>query len=87
LERENDFYYAKIRAFKENEFSTHSNKTLLSPQVQADTRAPDLFVDFSIRVPVYQTQIFDLTPYIFEDGGIRAVSDIFIDSNITQDTS
>jgi hypothetical protein len=43
-----------------------SNQILLSPQLQADSNAPELEMN-SIRVPVYQKQNINLNKYLYED--------------------
>jgi len=56
---ENDYYYAKIRSFKNALFSTYSNQILLSPQNESDTTAPEISNVSSLKVPVYGQKIFD----------------------------
>jgi hypothetical protein len=65
VDRENDFYYAKINSFKNNINSTLSNQILLAPQKESDQIPPELSLN-SIRIPVYQKQVKDLTSYIYE---------------------
>jgi len=41
---DNDYLYVTIQSFKENIFSTRSNQILLSPQIEADNLAPELYL-------------------------------------------
>jgi len=86
LKVENDFYYAKIHAFRDEVLGTYSQQILLSPQTQADTEPPQIGVDQKIRVPVYQKKVFDFTPYIYEDSGIENISDVRIDFDLWVDS-
>jgi hypothetical protein len=36
--------------------------------VVADDNSPELSLAQAIRIPVYQKQVFDFTPFIYEDG-------------------
>ncbi|MDD2870584.1 MAG: VCBS repeat-containing protein [Candidatus Gracilibacteria bacterium] len=85
LYRENDFYYAKINSFKNNLNGTLSSQILLSPQKESDRLAPELSIG-TIRVPVYQKKTIDLTPYIYEDSGIKNVKKVIVDMDLTLDT-
>lgn len=87
LNRENDYLYAKIKSFKNNIFSTNSNQIVLSPQIEADRYAPDLNFNNSIKIPVYQKQTIDLTPYIYEDSWIQNIKDVFIDFDLSFDNN
>lgn len=73
----NDFYYAKIRSFKNNIFSTESNQTILSPQLANDLDAPELNGLWSIRIPVYQDKAVDITSFIYEGGWNSNIKDIY----------
>jgi hypothetical protein len=84
---ENDYYYAKIRSFNNWIFGTYSNQVLLSPQLASDTKAPEISWLTSIKLPVYQKMNFDMTDKIFENGSIKNIDDIYIDFDITKDTS
>jgi hypothetical protein len=42
VDEENDFYYAKIQAFSQDTLRTISSQKLSSPQIEADTFAPEL---------------------------------------------
>lgn len=68
LEIPNDFYYARIAALEDDIYSTWSRQILLSPQSYSDTLAPQIGLNQKIRIPVYQQQTVDFTPYIYEDG-------------------
>lgn len=83
---ENDFYYARIQSFDQSIFSTFSQQILLSPQTQADTLAPELALNQKIRIPVYQQQEVDLSPYIYEDSGLSGISDVWVDFDLSQDS-
>jgi len=82
----NDFYYARINAFSEIIDSTYSQQILLAPQVYNDSLAPQIWLNQKIRIPVYQTQTVDLTPYIYEDGGLAWISDIKVDFDLSLDS-
>ncbi len=82
---ENDFYYARIHSFAENIDSTLSHQILLSPQTQADRLAPQIGLNQKIRIPVYQSQEVDLTPYIYEDSGLSGISDVWVDFDLLTD--
>jgi len=84
--RDNDYYYSKISSFSNNINSTLSNQILLSPQLQADNNSPELEMN-SIRVPVYQKQVINLTKYIFEDSWIDWISEIYMDFDLEKDSS
>jgi hypothetical protein len=64
---ENDFYYSKISGFKNNIFSTVSAQEIMSPQIQADTKAPELDMNSLIKVPVYIEKTVDLTDSLYEN--------------------
>jgi len=82
----NDFYYARLEAFHETVLSTKTHQILLSPQTQADTIAPQIGLNQKIRIPVYQSQEIDLTPYIYEDSGLSGISDVWVDFDLTRDS-
>lgn len=86
ISKDNDFYYSKINSFKENINSTLSNQVLLSPQLQSDKNPPELDIK-SVKVPVYQKQIIDLTKYIYEDSWIDWIKSIYMDFDLSLDTS
>gem|GEM_PF-2486012 len=86
LNRENDFYYSKIRLFKENLFGTYSRQILLSPQSAADINSPELSLNSVIKVPVYQKERVDLTPYIYEDSSIRNIATVTVDFDLELDS-
>jgi uncharacterized repeat protein (TIGR01451 family) len=82
----NDFYYARIHGFKDGLDSTLSWQILLAPQIYSDTLDPQIGLTQKIRIPVYQTQSIDLTPYIYEDGGLSGISDVRIDFDLWVDS-
>lgn len=86
LQVPNDFYYAKIQAFQRNLLGTLSQQILLAPQVAADTMPPQIGLNQKIRIPVYQQQLVDLTPYIYEDGGLSGIANVRIDFDLTTDS-
>ena len=86
LDVPNDFYYAKILSFKNNVRGTHSNQILFSPQIEADNNAPELGLSSKISIPVYQQREIDLTPYIYEDGWVGNISDIWVDFDLETDS-
>jgi hypothetical protein len=86
LDTPNDFYYSKIRAFKENLFGTYSRQILLSPQNEADINSPELSLNSVIKIPVYQKQRVDLTPYIYEDSSIRNIANVTVDFDLEKDS-
>ncbi|MCH2188381.1 hypothetical protein MK079_00960 [Candidatus Gracilibacteria bacterium] len=79
LRQENDFYYARVIGIQNGLESSPSGQILLAPQEASDAIAPTLTLS-SLRVPVYQTQIIDLSPSIYENGGIRALKEVRIDN-------
>lgn len=83
---ENDFYYAKIRSFQNRLFSTYSNQILLAPQNEADNKAPEISNMISLKVPVYQQKVFDISDFIFENSGNQNIKDIFIDFDLNVDS-
>jgi uncharacterized repeat protein (TIGR01451 family) len=86
LQLPNDFYYARMRGFKDNIESTLSRQILLAPQIYSDTLAPQIGLTQKIRVPVYQKHKIDLTPYIYEDGGLSGISELRIDFDLGIDS-
>ena len=86
IEQPNDFYYATISSFDQSIAWTHSQQILFSPQLQADKNAPDISLSKPIRVPVYQTKTIDMTEYVYEDGGVKNIADIWVDFDLTFDS-
>lgn len=86
LERPNDFYYARIQALHEWIEGTWTEQILLAPQKYADRSEPQIGLIQKIRIPVYQKERVDFTPYIYEDGGLGNISDIRIDFDLETDT-
>lgn len=82
----NDFYYAQIRAFKNDILGTLSQQILLAPQRYSDTLPPQIGLNQKIRIPVYQSQLVDLTPYIYEDGGFAGIESVRVDFFLDQDS-
>ncbi len=83
----NDFYYAKIRSFKKQLFSTYSNQVLLSPQNESDTTAPEISNISTLRLPVYVQKTFDLSEAIFENSWNNNIKDIYIDFDLGVDSN
>lgn len=82
---ENAFYYARFRPFLSNNFWTAVKTVLMSPQNEIDSTPPEL--DYSgFRIPVYKERVFDLTPYIYEDEGIRWIQEMYIDADLEVDS-
>jgi hypothetical protein len=46
---------------------------LIAPQTQSDNIAPDLSLNSVIKIPVYKKQNVNLTPYIYENAGIKNI--------------
>lgn len=83
---DNDFYYSKITWFKAGNFTTSSAQEIMSPQVQADTKAPELDMNSVIKVPVYIWKTIDLTDSLYENSGISGLKEVYIDSNLKVDS-
>lgn len=86
VDMKNDFYYAKIRSFKDELFSTYSKQILLSPQLESDSYAPEIILRNPVRIPVYQSKRIDFTPYIYEDSWIKNIDDFYIDFDLDKDS-
>ena len=86
LEVPNDFYYARIAWFKDDILGTWSRQILLAPQKYSDNSAPQIGLNQKIRIPVYQSQIVDLTPYIYEDGWFAGIAEVRVDFDLTLDS-
>lgn len=84
---ENDYFYSKMLSFKNNIFSTYSNQILLSPQIYSDNNSPEIVWFSSIKIPVYQKVNIDMTQYIYEDSSIKNIKDIYIDFDLSKDSS
>lgn len=82
----NDYYYAKIHTFKDDDFSTTSNQILLSPQFEADRTAPDITLSQVIKIPVYQEKTIDFSQYIYEESWITGIKDFYFDFDLTTDS-
>ncbi len=85
LDRDNDYYYAKITAFNDNVESSLSKQVLLSPQIESDDVSPGIDMPF-IRVPVYQKQLVDLTSYIYENSWINNIDSLTVDLDLEVDS-
>jgi hypothetical protein len=72
--------------FRENLFGTPSRQILLSPQNAADINSPELSLNSAIRIPVYQKETVDLTPYIYEDSSIRNIASVSVDFDLEIDS-
>lgn len=83
---ENEFYYSKISWFKNNIFSTFSAQEIMSPQIQADTKSPELDINSTIKVPVYIEKTIDLTESLYENSWIWNLKEVYIDSNLKIDS-
>ena len=59
---------------------------MLSPQQEADVYPPRIDLSEPIKIPVYQKRLFDFTPFIYEDGGIKNVKQFYIDYNLDIDS-
>lgn len=82
LRQDNSWYYAKLETVSPNR-RTSARITLLAPQAEADKEAPLIQAGGGFRAPVYLEQRVDLRDQISDISGI---SDIFIDTDLTQDT-
>ena len=87
LNLENDYLYTRVLSFKKNIYSTYSNNVLLSPQVKADIYAPSLSFSNTIRIPVFQKKIIDLTPFIYEDNWVKNISEVYVDFDLEVDSN
>jgi len=87
LEVPNDFYYARLAAMKDWVFSTWSRQILLSPQSYSDTHPPQIALGQRIRIPVYQREVVDITPFIYEDGWLSGIIDVRVDDDTSIDSN
>jgi hypothetical protein len=55
-----------MNSFKNNILSTLSKQVLLSPQPESDDIPPEISLK-SIKIPVYQRKVVDITNDIYED--------------------
>ncbi len=74
----NDYYYSIINAFSGKTIWTRSKQVLLSPQLAADTTAPEFSFDWTIKIPVYQAKVIDFTDYLFDNSWIDNIAKIEI---------
>lgn len=84
LSRNNDFYYAKLKAFRWSLHWTYSETELLSPQIQADYSVPSVFIN-RIEIPVYTSKEFYFEEFTYDDSGI-VYDSVYIDSDIEKDS-
>ena len=87
LDRENDFFYWKIHAVSNWITWTKTAQKLSSPQVEADTYAPELNYSETIRIPVYQFKTIDLTEAVYENSGFGSIDSVDIDFDLEIDSS
>jgi hypothetical protein len=85
VNKNNDYYYAKINSFKDNIDSTLSNQILLAPQIKADQSSPILYLH-SIRIPIYQEQTVDITQEIYESSWIKGIAEVIVDLDLEVDS-
>ena len=86
VDRQNDFYYAKMYAINNWLKWTYSREVVLSPQKEADKRPPEIDVFWKIRIPVYQKKTIDFTNNIYENSGTAWISDFSIDFDLEKDS-
>ncbi len=79
----NDFYYARGFSFKDWILWTSTNQALLSPQISSDTSKSEINIEDPIRIPVYQKQTYNFTPYLYDSTGY---SDFYVDLDLTKDS-
>ena len=87
LNRPNDFLYWKIHALHNGITGTLSSQKLAAPQVEADTYAPELNFNGTIRIPVYQYKTIDLTASVYENSWFSSIKKIDIDFNLELDSN
>lgn len=80
---ENDFYYSRGFAFKDWILWTKSNQAMLSPQISSDTSKSEINLDEPIKIPVYQKQTYNFTPYLYDT---TWYSDFYIDFDLNKDS-
>jgi hypothetical protein len=85
LNRNNDYYYAKINSFKNNIDSTSSEQILFAPQSYSDDIVPELYLN-SIRIPVYQKRTVNITNYVYESSWIKGIDEIKVDLDLEVDS-
>lgn len=78
-----DYYYSKLSLLKNNKLWTKSNQKLLAPQISWDKEEPEIDFNSTIRIPVYQKQRFNFTPYIYDNTWF---SDFYIDYDLETDS-
>lgn len=82
---ENDFYYARVKAFYENVYWTFSKQILLSPQKESDDSEPEINFDETIKIPIKQVKKVELLNYIYENSWIQNIKEIFVDFDLDVD--
>ena len=75
----NDYLYSRLSSFKNNLFSTKTSQILLSPQSYWDKYAPELDLNYKIRVPVYIEKLIDISDDIYENSWINWIDTIIIE--------
>ncbi len=80
---DNDYYYSRILPFKEWIFWTRSSQVLLSPQVSSDKTNPEIDLEESIKIPIYQKYKYNFTPYLYDASWF---SDFYIDMDLEVDS-
>ncbi len=83
IKEDNDYYYSRALPFKEWILWTRSSQVLLSPQISSDTTKPDLHLDESIKIPIYQKYTYNFTPYLYDTSWF---SDFYIDMDLKIDS-
>ncbi len=82
----NDFYYARIKAFKDDIYWTPSKQILLSPQKEADDKAPEWDFNEDINVPINRIGEYDFTSSIYENSGIWNIEELYVDFDLDEDS-
>jgi hypothetical protein len=82
----NDFYYARIKAFHNDIYWTPSRQILLSPQKEADKIAPEFEFNETISLPINRIKEYNFTYYIYENSGIANIEEIYVDFDLEIDS-
>lgn len=85
VNRENNYYYAKLNWFKNNKIWTSTQQILLSPQLKADRSTPEISLK-SVKIPIYQEREIDITSKVTENSWVDWISKIYVDFFIETDT-
>lgn len=78
VNKENEYFYAKMNWFKNNIIWNSTRQLLLAPQLKSDKSEPEFLLN-TIKVPVYQEVEIDITDKILEDSGLNWIEKIYID--------